>query len=52
MENKNTSIGCTVNECKHHYGTEDYCTLNHIEVVKHHTPTNNCEETDCSSFQK
>ncbi|QUI21921.1 DUF1540 domain-containing protein [Vallitalea pronyensis] len=51
--NANTSIGCTVNECRHHTNN-DYCSLNHINVVtssnSSHADTIQC--TDCASFEK
>lgn len=50
--NNNTHIGCNVTECRHHSTTEDYCTLEHIDVVKN-TAEADCEKcTDCSSFEK
>ena len=35
MTNKNEAIGCTVNNCTHHAQTENYCTLNKIQVGTH-----------------
>jgi dihydroxy-acid dehydratase len=32
---ENESIGCSVNECVYHAQGENYCTLPHIDVVKH-----------------
>ena len=29
---KNACIQCSIKECKHHCGTEDYCTLNQIKA--------------------
>jgi hypothetical protein len=49
MENKN--IACTVNECRHHSGNENYCTLNKIQVKKHGATANSVEHTDCGSFE-
>ncbi|WP_105617580.1 DUF1540 domain-containing protein [Vallitalea okinawensis] len=49
---KNMNIGCNVNECRYHNGNENYCTLQHIDVVKHNTTATTVEETDCGSFQK
>ena len=31
--NKNESIKCTVEQCKHHACSENYCTLNSINSV-------------------
>ncbi|PKM50076.1 MAG: DUF1540 domain-containing protein [Firmicutes bacterium HGW-Firmicutes-7] len=49
----NSSIGCTVDECKYHDST-DYCTLDHIDVVKSETMENveSQEATDCGSFEQ
>ncbi|SFD14333.1 DUF1540 domain-containing protein [Clostridium uliginosum] len=47
----NSSIGCNVSECKFHCKSDDYCTLNKIQVVKHTTTANSTESTDCGSFQ-
>lgn len=48
----NTSIGCTVTDCRYHDDT-DYCTLEHIEVVKSDTMENvkSQESTDCGSYE-
>lgn len=48
----NNNIGCNVTECRHHAGTVNQCSLNHIEVVKHKTPATCPECTDCQSFEK
>ncbi len=47
----NQSIGCTVNECKYHAQNKSYCTLDHINVVKHHGEAKSTEATDCGSFE-
>ncbi len=46
----NKSIGCKVTECKHHAKSESYCSLNHIDVVKHTNTAKTVECTDCGSF--
>lgn len=48
----NDSIGCVVSECRYHCNEDDYCTLNHIKVVKHETVAKTTECTDCGSFEK
>jgi hypothetical protein len=48
----NSSIGCTVSECKFHCSDDNYCTLNKIEVVKHSQITDTVEGTDCGSFKE
>ena len=47
----NKSIGCIVNECKFHAKKESYCSLDHINVVKHHERATSKEATDCGSFE-
>ncbi|KAB3525916.1 DUF1540 domain-containing protein [Alkaliphilus serpentinus] len=47
----NKSIGCTVNECKYHAKNESFCSLDHINVVKHTNRATNPEATDCGSFE-
>jgi len=47
---KNESIGCTVNNCTHHAGTENYCTLTKIQVGTHESNPTKVECTDCQSF--
>lgn len=49
---ENESIGCTVTECAYHAQGDNYCTLPHIEVVKHEQVANTVECTDCGSFRK
>lgn len=48
----NHSIGCTVSECRYNDKSDNYCTLQKIEVVKHEAVANTAECTDCGSFQK
>jgi len=47
----NKNIGCTVNECKYHAQRESYCSLDHINVVKHSNKATSQEATDCGSFE-
>lgn len=47
----NKAIGCTVEECKYHAGTQPYCSLNSIDVVKHTNVSTSEEDTDCGSFE-
>lgn len=49
---ENESIGCIVNECLYHADGDDFCTLPHIDVVKHEELANTIECTDCGSFKK
>lgn len=48
---KNTSIGCTVQQCKYHNKSEDYCTLDKIMVGTHEMNPKVPECTDCKSFE-
>jgi len=48
--NKNSSIGCTVKQCRHHAGNENYCSLNAIQVGTHEQNPTQIECTDCNSF--
>ncbi len=47
---KNLSIGCTVNNCKNHAQTQNYCTLQKINVGTHESNPTQVECTDCESF--
>ncbi|ABR47324.1 protein of unknown function DUF1540 [Alkaliphilus metalliredigens QYMF] len=47
----NNSIGCTVDECRFHAKKESFCSLDHINVVKHEKSARNQEATDCGSFK-
>ena len=47
----NRAIGCTVSQCAHHCGMENYCSLNHIQVVTHESNPTMTQCTDCASFK-
>ena len=47
---KNSSIKCSVQQCKHHACSEDYCTLDAIQVGTHEANPTVIECTDCQSF--
>ena len=49
--NPNKSIGCTVTQCQHHCGGENYCTLDKITVGTHEANPTVIECTDCESFE-
>jgi hypothetical protein len=51
MHNINKSIGCTVSECRYHAKREEYCSLDHIKVVKHENRADTKQCTDCGSFE-
>jgi len=48
--NKNKSIECSVSQCRHHCGSEDYCSLSSIKVGTHEADPTMIECTDCTSF--
>ena len=48
---KNESIKCTVEQCKHHACSENYCTLNSISIGTHEPNPTMVECTDCNSFE-
>ncbi|WP_099189997.1 DUF1540 domain-containing protein [Tepidibacter mesophilus] len=52
QNNINSSIGCTVDECKYHAKTVQKCSLDEIQVVKHTTNATSKEATDCGSFER
>lgn len=49
---KNTSIKCSVQQCKHHDCNENYCTLSEISVGTHEANPTVVECTDCQSFAR
>lgn len=48
---KNTSIKCSISECKHHCGNENYCSLGCISIGTHEANPTMVECTDCESFE-
>ncbi len=46
----NRSIHCTVEDCRHHNGSEDYCSLNRIDVAAHELNPTDERCVDCRSF--
>lgn len=49
--NKNNSIGCTVESCKFHCNGADYCTKNVIEVGACNCDPKSVDATCCQSFE-
>lgn len=47
---KNSSIKCDINQCKYNCKTENYCTLQEIQVGTHEKNPTMIECTDCKSF--
>ena len=52
MANVNQSIKCTVQQCKYHANTQNYCTLNDITVGTHEANPTQKKCTDCESFER
>ena len=50
MEKCNECIKCTVEQCRHHHGTKNYCTLDSIQVGTHEMNPTQDQCTDCMSF--
>ena len=48
---KNSSTKCSVEQCKYHACSEDYCTLDSIKVGTHESNPKQVECTDCLSFE-
>lgn len=46
----NESIQCTVQQCKHHNETQEYCSLERIMVGTHENNPSIDQCTDCRSF--
>ena len=52
MEKINHSIKCSVDECAHHAQSQNYCTLNEINVGCCSPKATSCDCTECASFAK
>ncbi len=50
-KNVNSSIECTVKECKYHCDSQNYCSLDKIHVQTHESNPTMCECVDCGSFE-
>lgn len=48
--NKNHSIKCTVDSCKNHCDSGEYCALSQIQVGTHEKNPTQDQCTDCQSF--
>lgn len=47
----NESIKCTVEQCRHHADSQNYCSLNSITVGTHESSPTQDQCTDCESFE-
>ena len=50
--NANTSIKCTVKQCKNHCQDKQYCSLDCVSIGTHERNPSMDQCTDCLSFQK
>ena len=50
-EHANKYIACTVTQCSYHCGTENYCSLDKIQVGTHEVNPTQKQCTDCQSFR-
>ena len=48
----NKCIECTVSNCTHHCGTQNYCSLDQIRVGTHEANPTMDQCTDCLSYCK
>ena len=48
----NKCIACTVKACAYHCDTENYCSLDSIQVGTHEQNPTMDQCTDCKSFRK
>ena len=48
----NKCIECTVQSCAYHCDTENYCSLDKIQVGTHEANPTMDQCTDCKSFRK
>ncbi|MBQ9964131.1 MAG: DUF1540 domain-containing protein [Clostridia bacterium] len=48
----NKSIHCSVEQCRYHCGSDNYCSLNAIQVGTHEKDPTVCQCVDCQSFEK
>ena len=52
MEQINHNIACSVENCAHHAGSRNYCTLREIKVGCCTPQVTSCECTECASYEK
>lgn len=48
----NYSIKCTVQQCRHHCNSENYCSLDCVSIGTHEADPTMDQCTDCKSFAK
>ena len=47
----NQSIKCTVKQCAYHCDSDNYCSLNSIDVGTHESNPTQTQCVDCESFR-
>lgn len=50
-KNANTSIHCTVCNCANHCQSQDYCSLNAVQIGTHENNPTEKQCVDCDSFK-
>ncbi|MFV0313731.1 MAG: DUF1540 domain-containing protein [Anaerotignum sp.] len=50
MTKSNSSIQCSVNDCKHHCAEKKCCSLDSIQVRAHNANPKSSASVDCCSF--
>lgn len=48
----NHCIACSVKQCAHHCGEENYCELDRVSIGTHEANPTVCQCVDCLSFAK
>lgn len=48
----NRHIICSVVNCKHHLMSDNFCSLDRVNIGTHEMNPTKCECTDCNSFEK
>lgn len=47
---ENHAIECSVDQCRYHCGSKNYCSLNTIQVGTHERKPKDPQCVDCNSF--
>lgn len=50
--NGNKSIRCSVEQCRYHCDTANYCTLETVSIGTHEANPTEKKCVDCNSFEK
>ncbi len=50
-EHMNRCIGCTVQQCAHHAGKDNFCTLDKVSIGTHEKDPTEPQCVDCESFR-